>query len=592
MTSTSRLAAALALCLTLAGGASAEGVRLPDIGSSAGAVLSPTEERAYGGSMLHELRSMNLVIDDPLLDSWINDLGYRLVSHSDKTERKYTFFIVGERDINAFAAPGGYIGVNAGLITIAEDEDEVAGVMAHEIAHITQQHLLRAFENAQKVSLPIALAMIGALIASAGASGDAAEAVLATGTSLMQQTQINFTRQDEAEADRVGIQTLARSGFDPDAMGDFFGRMDRALRPGHDDSNVPSLLRTHPVTTSRISDARARAEVIKQQQKNAPASVLAKSCGYDVCNDTAYSASGTEASAQGAAKVDAPQSAALVAELAARAQATTPTAAKPTLASRAAIWAMMRERVRVLSTDNKANLVDYYANSLRTRPEFDTAANRYGYALALLQDRQAEKAIVQLQPLIKAQPESLPLALAMARAELDAGQRAASLTHYAELAKHSPDNRPIHLAWAEALLASGERADARKAQDLLRPLMAETDDSPAVYLVFARACELAGESVRAGMAHADAAYLSGRAMDALTQLQDLAKRKDLDFYQRSRIEARIAEFTPVVLELRHRGVKPGQESRQVSGLRDCGRDTRQSGPCMALSSHRNQTDVK
>jgi hypothetical protein len=124
----------------------------------------------------------------------------------------------------------------------------------------------------------------------------------------------------------------------------------------------------------------------------------------------------------------------------------------------------------------------------------------------------------------------------------------------------------VHLAYAEALLVSGERADARRAQDLLRPLMAETDDSPDVYLVFSRACELAGEPVRAGMAHADAAYLSGRAMDALTLLQNLAKRKDLDYYQRSRIESRIAEFTPVVLELRHRGVRPGQD-KQLSAER-------------------------
>lgn len=617
MPSMPRLAAAIALCLTLAGGASAEGVRLPDIGSSAGQVLSPTEERAYGASMLHELRGMHLVMDDPLLDAWINDLGYRLVAHSDKSERRYTFFIVGEREINAFAAPGGYIGVNAGLITIAEDEDELAGVMAHEIAHITQQHLLRAFENAQKVSLPIALAMIGALIASAGASGDAAEAVLATGTSLMQQTQINFTRQDEAEADRVGIQTLARSGFDPDAMGDFFSRMDRALRPGNDDSNFPSLLRTHPVTTSRISDARSRAEVIKQQQKGAPASVVAKSCGYDVCSDTTYAGNGTETTAP-AAKMGTPQSAALVAELASRAPATTaPAPAQPSRADRAATWALMRERVRVLSTDDKVNLVGYYADSLRTKPEFDTPANHYGYALALLQDRHADKALMQLQPLLKAQPDSLPFALATARAELDAGQRAAALARYADLGKRLPDNRPIHLAWAEALLASGERADARKAQDLLRPLMSESDDSPAVYLVFARACELAGESVRAAMAHADAAYLSGRAMDALTQLQDLAKRKDLDFYQRSRIESRIAEFTPVVLELRHRGVKPGQESRQLSARQTCanGPSLRatasrvaalsgapmpfptlgaadRSAPCNTLSSHGNQTDVE
>lgn len=578
------LALLVPLWLALAGGASAEGVRLPDIGSSAGALMSPQEERNYGASMLHELRGMNLVLDDALLDDWINDLGYRLVAHSDKDDRKYTFFIVKDKEINAFAAPGGFIGVNAGLITITDEEDELAGVMAHEIAHITQKHLLRAFEDAQKTSLPIALAMLGALIASSGASGDAAEAVLATGTSLIQQRQINFTRQDEAEADRVGIQTLARAGFDPDAMADFFGRMDRALRPGNDDSNYPSLLRTHPVNTSRISDAKARAESLKRQQAARTLGVRATACGLDVCEEADYAAR-----AGGADPTPAPRIAAMVAALQAKAAAPGNTPVAPPATPRRTAWALMRERARVLSSDNRAATLAYYADNLRTKPEFDTPARHYGYALALLANNQPERALQQLQPLLQAEPDNLAYALAQARAELDGGQRTVALQRYAALGQRSPGNRAIHLAWAEALLASADRADARRAQDLLRPLMAETDDTPDVYLVFARACELAGDTVRAGMAHADAAYLSGRAMDALTLLQTLARRKDLDFYQRARIEARIAEFTPVVLELRHRGVKPGSEGRQLSLQAGC---DAAAPRCSGLSWGRNSTAVK
>lgn len=578
------LALLVPLWLALAGGASAEGVRLPDIGSSAGALMSPQEERNYGASMLHELRGMNLVLDDALLDDWINDLGYRLVAHSDKDDRKYTFFIVKDKEINAFAAPGGFIGVNAGLITITDDQDELAGVMAHEIAHITQKHLLRAFEDAQKTSLPIALAMLGALIASSGASGDAAEAVLATGTSLIQQRQINFTRQDEAEADRVGIQTLARAGFDPDAMAGFFGRMDRALRPGNDDSSYPSLLRTHPVNTSRISDAKARAESLKRQQAASAPAVRATACGLDVCEEADYTAR-----SGGSDPIPAPRTAAMVAALQAKAAAPRNATAAPQATSRRDAWALMRERVRVLSSDNRAATLAYYADNLRTKPEFDTPARRYGYALALLANNQPERALQQLQPLLQAEPDNLAYALAQARAELDGGQRAVALQRYAALGERAPGNRAIHLAWAEALLASADRADARRAQDLLRPLMAETDDTPDVYLVFARACELAGDTARAGMAHADAAYLSGRAMDALTLLQTLAKRKDLDFYQRARIEARIAEFTPIVLELRHRGVKPGGEGRQLSLQAGCGTE---APACSGLSWRRNSTAVK
>ncbi|HVH36544.1 MAG TPA: M48 family metalloprotease, partial [Tahibacter sp.] len=177
--------ALLSLCAAGPTAARESGVRLPDIGSSASAIMTPQEQRAYGASMLHEMRSYTLVLDDPLLVDYLNALGYRLVAHSDKPEQAYTFFVVRDPAINAFAAPGGYIGVNAGLITTAVDEGEVAAVLAHEIAHISQNHLLRAFEDSQKASLPIALAMLGAMIASQGASGDGAEAAMVAGTSLI-----------------------------------------------------------------------------------------------------------------------------------------------------------------------------------------------------------------------------------------------------------------------------------------------------------------------------------------------------------------------------------------------------------------------
>lgn len=551
----------IALAATVAADVHAQGVRLPDIGSSAGTVLSPAEATSYGASMLHEMRSLSLIVDDPLLDEYINSLGYRLVAHSEKSDQSFTFFIVRDNAINAFAAPGGYVGVNAGLITTTTDESELAAVLAHEVSHITQAHLLRAFEAAQKNSLPIALAMLGALIASAHTSGDAAEAVLATGTSLIQQQQINFTRQDEAEADRVGIQTLSRSGYDPDAMAEFFARMDRALRPGNNDSDVPELLRTHPVTTSRISDARSRAEVIKRETATRPAG-----------GELEPSLANVKANFAGGPKTD---------DL-----APLPRSAKPDVAALRTDYLFMRERVRVLSATQPSQTVDYYADSFRTKPDFDTPAHRYGYGLALLTDNQPAKAIAQLKPLVERMPASLPAQMALARAELDAGQREAALARYGTLKANSPLNRPIILAYAQALLDDGSKDSARTARDALRPLIVETEENPDIHRTYARACELAGESVRAAQSYADAAYLSGHAEDALNQLRDLARRKDLDYYQRARVEARIAEFTPIVLELRHRGIKPKDQGRNP-GLSCAG-----TGPCAALSSRRNTNVVE
>ncbi|MEO8012334.1 MAG: M48 family metalloprotease, partial [Dokdonella sp.] len=141
-----------AACTGLAG-AQQPGVRLPDIGSSAALAASPEEMREYGASMLRELRSYNLIFDDPLVSDYMSSLGYRLVAHSDQPDLPFTFFVVRSNDINAFAAPGGYLGFNIGLINSVGSEDELAAVVGHEIAHITQQHTLRAFEDSKKTTL-------------------------------------------------------------------------------------------------------------------------------------------------------------------------------------------------------------------------------------------------------------------------------------------------------------------------------------------------------------------------------------------------------------------------------------------------------
>src|SRR6185437_687934 len=246
-------------------------MRLPDLGSSADALISPQEAQDYGASMLRQMRALNMVVDDPLLDDYVNDLGHKLAASSDKPKDHFAFFIVKDPEINAFAAPGGYIAVNSGLITIARNESELAGVIAHEIGHITQNHLQRAFEASKKDAPLMALVLLGAIAAGAGShSGDAPMAVLAGGQGLLAQKSINFTRKDEIEADRVGIQTLAKAGFDPNAMADFFQRMQDVLSTGAGGEDVPALLQTHPVTTMRISDAKARAGALIAAQKLRP----------------------------------------------------------------------------------------------------------------------------------------------------------------------------------------------------------------------------------------------------------------------------------------------------------------------------------
>ncbi len=499
-------------------------VRLPDLGSSANALISPQEAQDYGASMLREMRALDMVVDDPLLDDYINDLGHRLGANCDRPKDHFAFFIVKDAEINAFAAPGGYIAVNSGLITITQNESELAGVIAHEIGHITQNHLQRAFEDSKRDAPLMALVLLGAIVAGASShSGDAPMAVLAGGQGLLAQKSINFTRKDEIEADRVGIQTLSRAGYDPNAMAGFFGRMEDAMSAGAGEHDVPSLLQTHPVTTMRISDAKARAGSLIAAQKLRPSGNTMDRRQWE--KNTAPIAFVKDPLALFA----------------------------PTTASDTSTYVLMRERVRVLAGD-APQLATYYATSLQTRPGFDTPANHYGYALALMRSGRGTQAIEQMQPLLKTSPANPVLRLAMADARLQAGQHAAALTIYSELNRQSPRNRSVALAYAKALTDDGDKDQAKLAENLLRPLL-DNASEPAIYSAYARASDKAGNSMRAGEAFADASYYAGRPFDAMEQLKRLLKRDDLDYYARARIQARIAELTPLVLELNKRNIK-------------------------------------
>ena len=567
----STIVSLIVFACTLFAGAPARAVdpQLPSMGSSAGAIASPEEQRQYGFYVLHELRNQDMVQDDALLSDYINTLGYRLVAYSPKPDQPFTFFVVRDADINAFALPGGFIGVNSGLITTTATESELAAVLAHEISHVTQQHLVRAVEAERKYAPLMVLAMVGAIAASAhqspNSSSNADIGAIATAQGLIQQMQINFTRADESEADRIGIQTLAKANFDPDAMAGFFQRMQRALRPGFDESDAPALLMDHPVTLERISEAKARAVAVKKEEAQRRAALG---------TDTAQSPSTSSMLLLPALK---PGSSAMLADAARPAENRQAQRARSE-----AYYLLMRERARVLDSTQPTQVVDYYAKNLRNKPGFSTAANRYGYALALVRAGDAKKAYDIAAKLAGEQPDNLVLQLALGHTLLMSGKRNAALQLYAGLESRYPDNHALVLEHAQALLQVNDSASAKQAQALLRPQLSSNDEDPQLQTVFARACELAGDPVRAGLAHADAAYLNGRAEDALNQLKLLAKRSDLNYYQRSRIEARIAQITPIVLDLRRRKVKPEDQGKFAPTDSLCIADA-----CAQVSSPRN-----
>lgn len=250
----------IAMLVVLAAVANADDINLPDMGSPADALLSKTTESQIGRAIMRDIRRSGMIVEDPQIAEYINEIGHRIAVHSNDGDHEFTFFVVDDYRINAFALPGGYIGVHTGLIEASRNEDELAGVIAHEVAHVTQRHIARAVHAGSRQSMLSTALMLGAMIlGAAGGDSDVVQAGLAVSQGSAAQQQINFTRSNEYEADRIGIQSLTAAGFDAYGMASFFEVMSRQ-DTSSPDLRIPEFLRTHPVTTERISEARARAK--------------------------------------------------------------------------------------------------------------------------------------------------------------------------------------------------------------------------------------------------------------------------------------------------------------------------------------------
>ncbi len=243
----------------------ADPYQLPDFGSSADTLMSVAEQRRLGRAFMQYVREALPVNQDPVLTDYIETLGRQMVTASGEGTANFHFFLIDEPVINAFAGPSGYIGVYSGLVLAAQTESELAAVIAHEIAHVTQNHLMRSFEAQRKMTIPATALLIAAAVLGAQVDASMGAAAIASVQAVATQGQINFTRANEEEADRIGITTLATSGHDPYAMPGFFQRLTKASRIYETDA--PELLRTHPVTTSRIADAMGRAGQFGHKQR-------------------------------------------------------------------------------------------------------------------------------------------------------------------------------------------------------------------------------------------------------------------------------------------------------------------------------------
>ena len=472
----SRLGAAvITACASIASVAQTERLDLPDMGASADTILSRAEEAEYAKALVRQMRAYEVLNEDPLISAYFEDMGFRLASNSNRPDKAFTFVVINQDIVNAFAAPGGVIALYSGLILAADDENEVAGVLAHEIAHVTQQHLYRAIESQQAMTIPLALAMLG-LVLVGGGSGEAIQGALLGGQAAAAQAQINFTRQNESEADRIGIQTLSHAGYDPVGMAEFFGKMGRITRSMGE--GPPEYLRTHPVSVSRVTEAKDRAENMPKP---------------------------------------------------------------PPENNRDFYLVQMRLRAMIEEYPDTALEWFAHRLKRADISQEETDALFYGQAIALQRKGKYKEARQLLKSLV-ARDQHVAYELQLADLDLDAGEDGAALDRLGGLYHNFAGNHAISMQYSRALLKNRQAGQAETAGVILRQQLLTHPDDPVLYELYAQASNIAGDEVRAKEAISESYYLRGKIHEAILQLQKLSEMEDLDYYERARITDRLNEL--------------------------------------------------
>ncbi len=234
---------------------------LPDLGDASGGLITPAKEYELGQNWLMAYRAQVPTSTDPFIQAYVEQLVTRLATFSDLRDLRLDILVVENPTLNAFAVPGGIIGINTGLFRFAQDEQQFSSVVAHELAHLSQRHYARKVQEQQKNQVGYLAAMLASIAIAATTDGDAGIAAISATQAAAIDAQLRFSRYMEAEADRIGMETMIRAQMDPYAMPDMFEQMLSATRYYR---RPPEFLLTHPVTESRIADSKLRAQ---QHQK-------------------------------------------------------------------------------------------------------------------------------------------------------------------------------------------------------------------------------------------------------------------------------------------------------------------------------------
>jgi predicted Zn-dependent protease len=461
----------------------AQSQSLPSLGDAGAEDLPPAVERRLGEQIMQEVRRDPAYLPDPESTEYLNDLGYRLVSFSPARSIDFEFFVVRDPMLNAFALPGGFIGVHSGLIITTQSESELASVIAHEIGHVSQRHIARMIARQKENSaLAIGALLLAILAARAGgsSSGDLTQAAIVGSQAALIQQQLNFSREAEREADRVGFRTLVDSGFDGRGMVSFFERMQSGTRIY--EGTAPAYLRTHPMTVERISDMQNRSRTLPFKQR--------------------------------ADSID---------------------------------FQLVRARLRVLqetTAQGWRDTLEYFNAQVANRTTHAEFAARYGAAVAALKLNLPEVATKNAQAARRLAPGSSVLldkivAEASFAAARDDREREAAL----KLAKDNAARYPLSgLAanhYVGMLLKMNRNEDA---VTYLRNQQAITHDKPAYYSLLGRAYEALNQRSLQHQAVGEMYALLGALQPAIQQLELARQVNDGDFYTMSEVDARLRDL--------------------------------------------------
>jgi len=249
---------ATSICIALCSSpiVSAQIDNLPVLGDAVSGTITTEQEYEFGREIIRSMRAQSPLLKDPLIEEYIAGLSYHLAANSELTDHRLEFLLIDSDQLNAFAAPGGIVGVNAGLFLYADNEGQFASVISHELAHLSQRHYARGVAQSQSSRIASIATTLASILILAAAGGEAGQAALAVSQAAMTENRLQFSRANEEEADRVGMRTLFSAGFDPQDMPGMFENM---MQMRSFSRRMPEFLSSHPLDENRVADSRNRA---------------------------------------------------------------------------------------------------------------------------------------------------------------------------------------------------------------------------------------------------------------------------------------------------------------------------------------------